>query len=173
MSRVKPILRNLLLAIVIGFVPSIRSQQAFAESGAGDGNQQRFSIAVPDDASASDGVSWPDIAHEIASDLESSGRFRLVKPDAPIENRIDIAPPFEQWRGANAQWLVIGRVQKRSSGLFVEFRLWNVVDGKQVLGQQYKIEPEDSPRVTRLIADAIIERLTGEQRRPEGTQDRK
>ena len=173
MSRVKPRLRNLLLVVMIGFVPSMRWQHAFAQGGAGDGHQQRFSIAVPDDASASDGVSWPDIAHEIASDLEASGRFTLVKPDAPIENRIDIVPPFEQWRGANAQWLVIGRVQKRSSGLFVEFRLWNVVSGQQVQGQQYKVRPEDSSRLPRLIADAIIERLTGEQGRPEGTKGRK
>jgi TolB protein len=173
MSRVKPSLRHLLLVVMIALVASVRWQHALAESAGGDGNQQRLSIAVPDDASASDGVSWPDIAHEIASDLEASGQFRLVKPAVPIESRIDIVPPFDQWRGANAQWLVIGRVQKRSSGLFAEFRLWNVVDGKQVLGQQYKIKPEDSPRVTRLIADAIIERLTGEQGRRERTEDRK
>src|SRR3979409_2521942 len=122
MSRVELSRRNLLLAIMIGFVPSMRWQHAFAQGGAGDGHQQRFSIAVPDDASASDGVSWPDIAHEIASDLEASGRFTLVKPDAPIENRIDIVPPFEQWRGANAQWLVIGRGRAREHGIHVEIR---------------------------------------------------
>jgi TolB protein len=55
----------------------------------------------------------------------------------------------------------------------VEFRLWNVVSGQQMQGQQYKVRPEDSPRVPRLIADAIIEKLTGEPRRPEGTDDRK
>jgi TolB protein len=173
MSRVMPSLRSLLLVMMVAVAPSIRSQQACGEDGAGDGNQQRLSIAVADDASASDGVSWPDIAHEIASDLEASGRFKLVKPDAPIENKIDSVPPFNQWREAKAEWLVIGRVRARSSGLYVTFRLWNVVNGQEVQGQQYKIRPEDSPRVTHLIADGIIEQLTGEQRRPEESEGRK
>jgi TolB protein len=173
MSRAKRSLRNLLLVITIALAPSIRSQIAFAESAGSDGNQPLLAIAVADDVSASDGVSWPDLAREVASDLEASGRFTLVKPDTPIENWIDHLPPFDQWRRANAQWLVVGRVQKRERGLYVEFRLWNVVNGQQLQGQQYIIRPEDSPRMTRLIADTIIERLTGEQRRPEGTEGRK
>jgi TolB protein len=173
MLCMRPNLRNLLLAIMIGIVPSVRSQHAFAEGGAPDGNRQPFSIAVPDDTLTSDGAGWPDIAHEIASDLQASGRFTLVIPDAPIENRIETPPPFDRWRATHAEWLVIGRVRKRDHDLMVEFRLWNVVTGKQMLGQQYVTKAEDAQRTPRLIADAIIKQLTGEQRRPEGTSDRK
>jgi Tol biopolymer transport system component len=173
MLCMRPNLRNLLLAIVIGFVPSIRWQHAFAQGGGGNGPPQHFSIAIPDNTLASDDAGWPDIAHEVASDLKATGRFTLVAPNAAIENRFDAVPQFDRWRGNDAEWLVSGRVRKREHDVLVEFRLWNAVTGKQVLGQQYKLEAEDTPRVTRLIADAIIERLTVEQRRGEGTDGRK
>ena len=155
---------------MIGLVTYARLQHASAESGAINDNRQRFSIAVPDfsDNSTSDGASWSTMAQTIASDLRVSGRFALIESNLPIESnvpaegRVDALPHFDRWRGTDAKWLVIGRVKKQDHRLLVEFHLWNVVKGKQVLGQQYVAGSEDMQRVPHVIAEEILKQLTGE-----------
>ena len=179
MSRVKPIARHISLVMLISFITCARLQHASAESGVND-NRQRFSIAVPDfsDSSTSDGASWSTMAQAIASDLRATGRFALVESNLPIESnvpaegRADALLHFDRWRGTDAKWLVVGRVKKRDNRLLVEFRLWNVVNGKQVLGQQYVVGSEDMPRVPHVIAEQIFKQLTGESGPSDGAADR-
>jgi TolB protein len=72
----------------------------------------------------------------------------------------DALPHFDRWRGTDAKWLVIGRVKKQDQRLLVRFQLWNVVEGKQVLGRQYVAESEDMQRVPHVIAEEIFKQLT-------------
>jgi Tol biopolymer transport system component len=69
---------------------------------------------------------------------------------------------------------LIGRVRKRDQRLLVEFRLWNVVDGHQVLGQQYYAagSEEDLQRIPHIMADEIVKRLTGGSGASKGAEDR-
>jgi Tol biopolymer transport system component len=166
MSRTKPIARHISLVMIIGLVTYARS----AESGVINDNRQRFSIAVPDfsDSSTIDGVSWSTMAQAIASDLRASSRFALIESNLPIESnvptegRVDALPHFDRWRGTDAKWLVIGRIKKQEYGLLVQFQLWDVVNGRQVLGQQYVVGSEDMQRVSHVIAEEILKRLTRE-----------
>jgi TolB protein len=47
--------------------------------------------------------------------------------------------------------------------LRAEFRLWDIFAGEQIAGQQFFTSPQNWRRVAHIIADAIYERLTGEQ----------
>jgi TolB protein len=181
MSRMKPIARHVLLAIIIGLVTYARLQHASAESGVINDNRQRFSIAAPDfpDSSTSDGATGRDIAQGIVSDLKAVGRFVLVDSNITPEAN-GVVPQFDKWRSTNAEWLVTGSVkesaprlmEKPSHRLLVEFRLWNVVKGENVLGQMYVVGSEDLQRVPHLIAEEIFKRLTGEDGPSEGAEDR-
>jgi TolB-like protein len=164
MSRMKPIARHILLMMIIGLPTYARLQHASAQSGVINDDRQRFSIAVPDfsDSSASDGASWSTMAQAIASDLRASGRFTLIESNMPTEGRADAFPHFDRWRGTDAKWLVTGRVKKLDHRLLAEFRLWNVVKGQQVLGQQYVFGSEDTQRVQHVIAGEIFKQLIGE-----------
>jgi TolB protein len=148
-------------------------QQASAENVVVDDNRQGFSrqgfsIAVPDflDGSTSDGTSWSAMARAITSDLRASGRFALIESNLPVESnvpgegRVDPLPHFDSWRATDARWLVIGRVKQQDQRLLVRFQLWNVVEGKQVLGQQYVVGSEDPQRVSHVIAEEIFKQLT-------------
>ena len=106
------------------------------------------------------------ISQVVAADLRRSGLFAPIDQKAFVETiqNPDLAPRFQDWRVINAQGLVTGRVTRQGDGrLKVEFRLWDVFAGQQLLGQQYFTQPENWRRVAHIIADAIYERLTGEK----------
>jgi TolB protein len=180
MSRMKTIARLISLVMIIGFVTCAPLQHASAKSEAIDDNRQGFSIAVPDfpDSSTSDGASWSTMAKVIAWDLRASGRFALIESNlpgesnVPDEGRADALPHFDRWRGTDAKWLVMGRVKKQDQRLLVRFQLWNVVEGKHVLGQQYVVGSEDPQRVPHVIAEQIFKQLTGESGPSDGAADR-
>jgi TolB protein len=65
-----------------------------------------------------------------------------------------------------------GRIKKQDHRLLVEFQLWNVIKGQQVLGQQYVLGSEDMQRVPHLIAAEIFKQLTGESGPSDGAADR-
>lgn len=128
------------------------------------GNVQPISIAVTD--FVADGKTGADVASVITSDLRRSGLFQPVDRNAFIEQiaNPDAAPRFADWRVINTQALVAGRVSKESDGrLKAQFRLWDVVTGQQLTGQQYFADPGNWRRVAHIISDAIFEALTGEK----------
>ena len=107
-----------------------------------------------------------DIAAVVSADLERSGLFRLIDRRAFIQARssLRIRPKFPSWRQINAQALVVGSTEIRANGqLRVEFRLWDVFAGQQLVGLRTDTEPRNWRRVAHIIADAIYKRITGEQ----------
>ncbi|HEX5866124.1 MAG TPA: Tol-Pal system beta propeller repeat protein TolB, partial [Beijerinckiaceae bacterium] len=74
----------------------------------------------------------------------------------------DAAPQFGAWKAAGVQGLVTGRVSRDANGRFrTEFRLWDVVAGQQVAGQQYFTDPNNWRRVGHIISDAVYSKITG------------
>jgi len=107
-----------------------------------------------------------DVAKVIAADLERSGLFRPL-PSASFIERIqdvNVQPRFGDWRVINAQALITGQTMVEPDGrLKVEFRLWDIYAEQQITGLQFYTTPENWRRVAHIIADAIYERLTGEE----------
>jgi TolB protein len=125
-------------------------------------------IALPDfvGGGQGDAEAARSMTQVITADLKRSGLFAPIDPAAYIERvvNIDAMPRFPDWRAVNAQSLVTGRLTRQGDGrLKVEFRLWDVVAGGQLAGQQYVTAPDNWRRIAHIIADAIYERLTGEK----------
>jgi len=130
------------------------------------GTIQPLPIAIPDfagDGSIDPGTAI-EISNVVASDLRSSGLFIPIDQAAFIERGVgtDDVPRFEDWRVVNAQALVVGRIGNAGGRLQAEFRLWDVLSGQQLAGEQFFSRPDDARRVGHIIADAIYERITGE-----------
>jgi len=165
-----PTLRqNLALALValLGVLTAFGPARAVVELNITQGNIQALPIAIAD--FAGDGSVDPQEAHAIsdvvAADLRSSGLFAPIDPAAFIEKGtgFDSVPRFEDWRVVNAQALVVGRIGSADGRLRAEFRLWDVLSGKQLAGEQFFARAKDSRRIGHIIADAIYERITGEK----------
>jgi len=105
------------------------------------------------------------IAGVVAADLERSGLFRPTDKKAFIQSAesLNVLPRFGDWRIINSQALVQGRITKTVDGrLQVEFRLWDVLAEKQMVGQRYFTIPSNWRSVAHIISDSIYKRVTGE-----------
>lgn len=108
-----------------------------------------------------------DIADVIEADLERSGLFRPLDRRAFIQSpeQLRSLPRFADWRQINAEALISGSVSggEEGGGLEVEFRLWDVFAGIQMRGLRFETTTDNWRRVAHKIADAVYQRITGEQ----------
>jgi len=151
-----------------GYLLSPRHAQAATRLDITEGNFQPLPIAIPtffagadNDSSTAAGVT-----QIITANLKGSGLFLPIDPAAFLERLagVDTVPNFPNWRTINAQALVSGRITRQNDGrLKAEFRLWDVLAGQQLAGQQYFTTPDNWRRIAHIISDAIYERLTGEK----------
>ena len=124
------------------------------------GVSQVVSVAVPPFSGSEMGAR---IAEVVSKDLERSGYFHPFAGASP-EPGLNIAaqPQFAAWRAANVVDLVNGAVSTDADGrLRVDFRLWDVSVGNQLIGTQFTSSPDNWRRVAHKIADAVYTRLTG------------
>jgi TolB protein len=122
-------------------------------------------IAIPEFLSE-DPRLGADVAHVIAADLERSGLFQPLDRAAFIEvvRDLNVAPRFPDWRAVGAEALVVGRTGALPDGrIRAEFRLWDVVLGKPLAGQQFSTAAQNWRRVGHMIADQVYEKLTLEK----------
>jgi len=132
------------------------------------GNIQPLPIAIPDFVAPAPGdvAAGQNIAKVVRADLERSGLFRPLDPNSFIERitNINVAPNFSNWRVISAQGLVTGQAALQPDGrLRVDFRLWDVYGGSQMLGLQYFTQPANWRRIAHMVSDAIYQRITGEK----------
>jgi TolB protein len=125
------------------------------------GATQPLPIAIPAFAGVSAGAR---ISQVIAADLARSQLFRPLDPSGFQEQIADVnvQPTFDKWKAISAQALLTGQTVSDSDGrLRVNFRLWDVYAGEQLLGLQFTSTPENWRRVAHKVADAVYEKLTG------------
>jgi TolB protein len=125
------------------------------------GNFQPIPIAIAD--FSGEGDLGPRVSGIVANNLTRSGYFAPIdKASFPERPSFDAPPNFAAWRGTGAQGLVTGRVTRDGSGrLKAEFRLWDLVAGQQLAGQQYFTDPNAWRRVGHIISDAVYTKITG------------
>jgi len=165
------ILRNLSRAILAVLAVTAACAAALAPmSAAADivvnvdqGASQPLPIAIP--VFAGPAVAG-DIQKVIANDLQSSGLFKPLDPATfpQVDPDANVKPTFDGWKAISAQGLLTGAVTNDADGhLRVDFRLWDVYAGEQLLGLQFTSTPENWRRIAHKVADAVYEKLTGQQ----------
>jgi len=106
-----------------------------------------------------------EISKVIENNLKQSGLFNPLSKDAFLQ-KPDIAhlkPRFEDWALIKAQALITGKVISENERLKVEFRLWDVLAGREMLALAFTTVPSNWRRVGHIITDKVYERLTGEK----------
>jgi TolB protein len=125
------------------------------------GASQPLPIAIPAFSGAAAGAR---ISEVISADLARSELFRPLNTTTFQEQigDVNVQPTFDKWKAISAQALLTGQAVSDSDGrLHVDFRLWDVYAGEQLLGLQFTSTQENWRRVAHKVADAVYEKLTG------------
>jgi TolB protein len=168
------VIRSLLAAcaVALAFIAAPANAQLHVDIE--EGHLNPMPVAVPDFIGANPNAAavGRDVAGVIRADLESSGLFRTIAPQAFIEriSSMDVPPRFADWRIIDTQALAIGQVSALPDGrVRIEFRLWDVFGEQEVLGPdgrpmgfQYATTPDNWRRIAHKISDRIYQALTGE-----------
>ena len=101
----------------------------------------------------------------VENNLRTTGLFNPLNKDAFLQEPeiSHVKPRFEDWSLIKAQALITGKVELNDNKLRVEFRLWDVLAGKEMLALAFTTVPKNWRRVGHIIADKVYERLTGEK----------
>ena len=130
---------------------------------------ERIRIAIPDSVSRSPyaGDNWArQIAEIMAYDLDFSGYFEVMNslqypPDFLM---LDLKPRrinFARWRQVKARDLVHGIYTVRNGQLEIECRLFDVQEGRQIVGKAYRGEHKLLRQMAHRFADEIVLAHTG------------
>jgi len=157
------ILRALLISILAALAPAVPAL-ADISIDVNQGAVQPLPIAIPAFGGLPAGA---EISGVVTADLDRSGlfrpldqaTFRVAAPD------VSQAPAsFDPWKAISAQALLVGQVSSGADGrLNVDFRLWDVYAGDQLLGLRLTATPDSWRTIAHQIADAVYEKLTGEK----------
>ena len=101
----------------------------------------------------------------VENNLRTSGLFNPLNKDAFLQKPeiANLKPRFEDWNLIKAQALITGKVNYVDEKLRVEFRLWDVLAGKEMMALAFTTVPNNWRRVGHIITDKVYERLTGEK----------
>ena len=106
-----------------------------------------------------------EISKIVENNLKTSGLFNPLDKNVFLQEP-DIAnlkPRFEDWQLIKAQALITGKVSFNDEKLRVEFRLWDVLAGREMMALAFTTVPTNWRRVGHIISDKVYQRPTGEK----------
>jgi len=105
-----------------------------------------------------------DLSAVIKGDLTRSGLFKglatndmLTMPTGKEQVR------FRNWRALGQEYLVIGSVQQVARRYQVQFQLFDVYKGEQLIGYRLTVPASDLRRTAHHISDLVYHKLTGKK----------
>lgn len=105
-----------------------------------------------------------DIAGVVNADLARSGYFKTLGPEAmPSRPAAAEAVNFADWRAINQNYLVIGQIQEDRGQYNIQFQVFDVAKGSQIMGYRMTSAPNNLRRTAHYISDLIFEKLTGKK----------
>ena len=101
-----------------------------------------------------------EISKIIEVNLKTSGLFNPLNKDAFLQapDIANLKPRFEDWNLIKAQALITGKVTYIDEKLRVEFRLWDVLAGKEMVALAFTTVPTNWRRVGHIITDKVYQR---------------
>jgi TolB protein len=103
-----------------------------------------------------------DVAEVVAADLARSGLF------LPLDRRDMIDRPtsgseirFQDWKYLKSDYIAVGKVVPEAGGYTVQFELFNVLNGQNMLGKRVPSSSTGLRATAHRVADMIYEQITG------------
>jgi len=105
-----------------------------------------------------------DVSFVVNSDLGRSGYFKMLdRQNMPGKPSTAEVINFKDWQAINQNYMVIGQVIEDRGQYSVQFQLFDVYKGTQLLGYRMNSSAADLRRTAHHISDLIFEKLTGKK----------
>jgi TolB protein len=129
-----------------------------------EGTEGALPIAVvPFDTSKVASKLSADIAQIVTDDLNRSGVLTvLARNSLPAVPHYSHQVKYPEWRAAEQDYLVVGRVLEKSSGQYeIQFQLLDVLRQKQLFGYSFETKNQKLRSSAHEISDLIYQKITG------------
>lgn len=148
------------LALLLWLLPTVASAEVVIDITGGI--ESALPIAIVPFGGERPGME--SISAIVSGDLEGSGRF------APLAEQDLIARPhskaeinFQDWKLLRSEGLLVGQMSQLPSGDYeVQFQLFDVYNGAQLVGRRYQVPARGLRRLAHQISDEVYKALTGE-----------
>ena len=131
----------------------------------------KYNIAVNDlvalEGGGSVGSDGQKLPQRLRANLDMVGIFNNLDPrsflDADPRSGIDgnIPLTFASWSQIGANYVVKGGIEERGSKITLEMRLFDVAQGRQILGKRYSGAAKDGRKMINQFTNALLEAITG------------
>lgn len=157
-SHVKCRVKIIVLSLLLGYLPFSQAELVIdVTKNFDDGTP----VAVVPFATQTAPI---DVSSIVNADLARSGYFKLLDPqNMPGRPTSAEAVRFPDWQAIHQNYLVIGQVNEDRGQYNVQFQLFDVAKGEQLLGYRMPSAAADLRRTAHHISDLIFQKLTGKK----------
>ena len=126
------------------------------------GAQPKFAIAgfIPLSQDAETVAAAKTIGDVLYDDIDYEREFYMIAKDSiatiPKPTSLD-SVPLDRWKELNADWVMVGTVQKTAAGITVQVKLLQVGTGKQALGKSYSGSIANPRQYAHTISDELFQ----------------
>ena len=156
----------LMFVFVLGFAGNVQAAEFEARITKGTFKPRPIAISAFHATSPQHDELAREIPKIVTRNLQSSGLFKPINPSAFVQTPASIYEEgvrFPEWRMTGTETLVTGTVMTDEQGnTRVEFRLWDVLSQRQLIGMAYTTTPQNWRRIAHIMSDEIYKRLSGE-----------
>ena len=104
------------------------------------------------------------MASVIQGDLKRSGLFKTLSERDMLTRPTEASKVrFRNWKALGQEYLVIGRVNQMAGSYQVQFQLFDIYKGEQLLGYRLNVAANELRRTAHHISDLVYEKLTGKK----------
>ena len=151
--------RILLISLVVFYAPTSRSELIIEIT---KGVETAIPVAVvPFGGQARAPVK---ISSIVQADLKRSGFFKTLSERDMLTRPTDAAKVrFRNWQALGQEYLVIGQVNQDAGRYNVQFQLFDIYKGEQILGYRLNVSASELRRTAHHISDLVYQKLTGKK----------
>ena len=155
-----------MFALTLGLSGVVSAQEFEARITKGTFKPRPIAISTFHPTVPQHGMLAQEIPKIVKRNLKSSGLFRPINENAFVQKPSSIfleGVRFPEWRMTGTETLLTGTVMTDEQGnTRVEFRLWDVLSQRQLIGMAYTTTPQNWRRIAHIMSDEIYKRLSGE-----------
>ncbi len=150
---------KLIKGFVVFVILSLSTAQAILEVTVVKKDENAFPIIVSHFELTGKNAQDKDISNIIQANLERSGRFNVVIPDAIIDQNVDA----QHWKRQNIEAVVSGSIEQQSDKIYkLSVSLFDVYSNKQLFTKTTRVHVSGFRKVAHQLSDHIYEALLGE-----------